>query len=135
MRASVKIKNKLRKNGGLAFIELLRGNKTDLYFVTENTFWSKGLGNVIGRGYHFRMFDILQDESLRFPNRSVPKGNARNYKLGQKKCDIHTATGILGYKYYNKIDGDSIYDPMHIVSAILDWADIARNTRGYIVFK
>jgi hypothetical protein len=133
MRASEKIKSKLKKNGGSAFIELLRGNKTDLYFVTENTYWSKGLGNIIGRGY--KMFDILEDESFRFPKKSIPKGNARNYKLGQEKCDIHTAAGILGYKYYNKEDGDSIYDPMHIVSAILDWADVAKNVRGYIVFE
>jgi hypothetical protein len=135
MKASEIIKTKLKNAGRKVIIPQLNGNKTDFYFVTDNTFWSRGLNTLIGKGYRFEMFDILEEESYRFPKRSIPKGNARKCKLGDDKCDMNTAIGILGYKYYNKRDGDSLFEPMHVISAILDWSGVAKNTRGYIVFK
>lgn len=134
MKASERIKAKLIKTGGKTQIKQLQGNVTDFYFVTNHTFWSKGLNSLIGNGYDFEMFDILEKESYRFHNRSIPKGNARNYKLGEEKCDMNTAIGILGYKYYKKKDGDSIFEPMHVIAAVLDWADVAKNNRGFIKF-
>ncbi len=134
MKASEIIIKKLKESGGRAIIEQLNGRKTDVYFEKNNTFWSEGLANLIGDGYYFSMFDILEEESYRFPNRSIRKGNARNYKLGESKCDMDTAIGILGYKYYKKNDGESIFEPMHVIAAILDWAGVAKNIRGYIVF-
>jgi hypothetical protein len=135
MLASQKIKSKLSACGGFAEIIQLNGNQITIYLVTENTFWSDGLYKIIGDGYCFSMFDILEKESLRFKNRMIPKGNARKYKLGEDHCDMDTAVGILGYKYYLKDAGDSIYEPMHVISAILEWADIAYNKRGYIQFR
>jgi len=135
MKASKKIKTKLKNAGKKVIIPQLNGNKTDFYFITDNTFWSRGLNKLIGKGYGFEMYDILEKESYRFPNRSIPKGNARKYKLGDVKCDMNTAIGILGYKYFKKKDGDSIFEPMHVIAAVLDWANVAKNTRGYIVFK
>lgn len=135
MHASTIIKEKLKLFGGSATIEQLMGNKASFFFVTPNTFWSDGLYKLIDEGYSFKMFDILENESFRFPNRAIPKGNARMYKLGEEKCNMDTAIGILGYKYYNKIDGESIYEPMHVIAAVLEWAGLAKNNRGYIVFN
>jgi hypothetical protein len=135
MKASEIIKQKLRKAGNEVLIRQINGNITNLYFVTDNTFWSDGLSNLLGNGYGFDMFDILEKESFRFKNRSIPKGNARNHKLGEPKCDMNTAIGILGYKYYQKRTGESIFEPMHVIAAVLDWADIAKNERGYITFN
>jgi hypothetical protein len=135
MLASQIIKNKLKSCGGSVDIIQLNGHKTTIYFVTENTFWSNGLYKLIDDGYNFSLFDILESESFRFNHRIIPKGNARKYKLGEEHCNMDTAVGILGYKYYLKQTGDSIYEPMHVISAILEWADIAYNKRGYILFR
>jgi hypothetical protein len=43
---------------------------------------------------------------------------------------MNTAIGILGYKYFKKKDGDNIIEPIQVISAVLDWADIATNNRG-----
>lgn len=128
------IKNKLRTEVGEATIRQLNGGLITFYFVTANTFWSSGLGSIIGKGYDFCLFDLLTAESYRFPNRSIPKGNARNHKLGEEQCSMDTAVGILGYKYFHKVDGESVLEPMHVVSAILDWAGVAKNERGFITF-
>ncbi len=135
MKASEIIKQKLRKAGNEVSIRQLNGNITNFYFITDNTFWSDGLHKLLGNGYGFEMFDILEKESFRFKNRSIPKGNARIHKLGEPKCDMNTAIGILGYKYYQKRTGESIFEPMHVIAAVLDWADIAKNERGYITFN
>jgi hypothetical protein len=134
MKASEIIKEKLLNCGGEATIRQLNGNLATIYFVTPQTFWSNRLNKQIADGYDFRMFDILESESYRFPNRIMPKGNARNFKLGDFNCDMDTAIGILGYKYYNKNDGESLFEPMHVIAAVLDWAGVAKNERGYIMF-
>jgi len=134
MKASMIIKEKLKKSGGSAIVKQLNGNNNRFYFITPNSFWSEGLYKLLGNGYDFEMFDILEKESHRFSNKAIPKGNARINKLGEPKCDINTAIGILGYQYYHKKDGDSIFEPMHVISAVLEWAGLAKNQRGYIVF-
>ncbi len=40
--------------------------------------------------------------------------------------------GTLAYEYYGKQDGESTLDPVFVLVAVLDWANIARNCRGYI---
>jgi hypothetical protein len=134
VNASEIIIKKLKSMGGHVDIKQLNGNITDFYFVKEDTFWSSGLYKLIDDGYLFNMFDLLEKESHRFENRCIPKGNARKYKLGEIGCSIDTAVGILGYLYYKKETGDSIYEPMHVIAAVLEWAGIAKNKRGYIQF-
>lgn len=38
----------------------------------------------------------------------------------------------IATKYYGKVDGDSSFDPLFVVAAILDRAKIVRNCRGYL---
>lgn len=38
----------------------------------------------------------------------------------------------IATKYYGKVDGNSSFDPLFVIAAILDWAKIARNCRGYL---
>ena len=137
MIASIAIKEKLMNSTNeRAEIRQLNGGITNLYFETRNksTFWSDNLNKVKGDGYSFELFDILQSESNRFPDRKIPKGNARANKLGDDGCDMDTAVGILGYKFFNKSTGDSVLDPTHVIAAILEWAGFAKNLRGYIRF-
>lgn len=134
MQASAIIKEKLLNCGNKSRVQQLNGKITNVYFVTPNTFWSDGLNKVKDNGYSFELFDILQKESYRFPNRSIPKGNARSNKLGESNCDMNTACGILGYLFFHKSNGESILEPIHVVSAVLNWAGVATNKRGYIHF-
>jgi hypothetical protein len=136
MKASEIIIEKLNNEpDSIAKIKQINGNVTNLYFLKEqDTFWSDNLYNVIGNGYSFDLFNILEEQSLGFPNKRMPKGNARNNKLGDPNCDINTAVGILGYLFFKKKDGESVLEPMHVIAAVLEWAGIAKNERGFIRF-
>lgn len=134
MSASLIIREKLKSVGNETKIKLLRGNVYSFYFVTPNTFWSDGLNIIKGNGYDFSLFDILEKESYRFKNQSIPKGNGRFNILGVPNCDMDTAVGILGYLFFRKFYGESILDPIHVISAILEWAGGAINQKGYIQF-
>ncbi|MDX9691260.1 MAG: hypothetical protein RBT45_02330, partial [Acholeplasmataceae bacterium] len=56
----------------VAHIRQLNKHMTNLYFVEKNTFWSDHLNKLMGKGYRFDMFDILAEESNRFPDRKIP---------------------------------------------------------------
>ena len=83
--------------------------------------------------YEFRVFDIIVNLARREGGR-VKKGQARGKqdKIGSDKCNEHTITGIIGIEYYGKSIGDSVFDPVFVLSAVLEWAGIAHNRRGYI---
>jgi dsRNA-specific ribonuclease len=115
-------------------VKQLNGGKTNLYFITDHAFWSDNLKPIMKDGYSFELFDILEKESFRFPNRKIPKGNSRANKLGETGCDMNTVVGILGYKFFKKSPGESVLDPTHVIAAILEWAGLVRNMRGYIQF-
>lgn len=72
---------------------------------------------------------------LKRENGKVKKGNGHNYKLGDNGCSEKTVCGIIGYEYFKKNTGDSVFDPVFIVCAMMDYAGICKNTRGYLVLK
>lgn len=47
-------------------------------------------------------------------------------------CAKGTVMYEIATKYYGKVDGNSSFDPLFVIAAILDWANIARNCRGYL---
>ena len=65
---------------------------------------------------------------------SAQKGNGRNYKLGEPKCDDTTLVGYIGKHYAKRENGESVYDPIFVLVAVLEWAEIAHNRRGYVEF-
>lgn len=40
--------------------------------------------------------------------------------------------GAIAVKYFRKQYGESTYDPVFVLAAVLDWAGIATNQRGYL---
>lgn len=38
----------------------------------------------------------------------------------------------IATKYYGKNDGESSYDPLFVIAAMLEWAGIAKNGHGFI---
>lgn len=81
--------------------------------------------------YEYRVFDIVTDLLIQNGG-SAKKGNARNYRVGEKGCELNTVAGAIGNKYHNKNIGEYSFDPVFIIVAIMDWAGIVYNKRGYI---
>ena len=61
------------------------------------------------------------------------KGNGRNFKLGEPDCDETTVVGAIGYNYAHKKTGASVFDPVFVLAAVLEWAGIASNERGELI--
>ena len=60
------------------------------------------------------------------------KGNGRNYKLGQPGCELDTVVGAIAFRHFGKKLGESVYDPVFVLGAIMKWAEICHNKRGYL---
>ena len=60
------------------------------------------------------------------------KGNGRNYKLGEPNCDHTTVVGAVAIDRGFK-NGESVFDPVFVLAAVLEWAGIAHNERGELV--
>ena len=77
----------------------------------------------------------LKTEHLFRNGGKARKGNGRNYKLGYGDCTEDTIVGCIAKEYAGKKEGMSVFDPVFVLSAILDWAGIAHNERGYLEQK
>lgn len=129
-RPSQIIKSKLMDNGGRATVYTARGLPCEVWMNADGTsFTSDKL--PIKPPYEYRVFDVIVDLMLAQGGRAR-KGNGRNYKLGDSNCDKTTVVGAVAIDRGNKI-GDSVFDPVFVFAAILEWAGIAHNERGELV--
>ena len=128
-KASDIIKTKLKENNGKAVIVTFEGKTYEIVALADGeTFFCEALPIV---SYSYKVFDVII-ELLINQGGKAQKGNARNYKLGEEKCDENTVVGVIGINYFKKSYGESTFDPVFIMAAILEWAGIAHNLRGYI---
>ena len=77
------------------------------------------------------IFDVIVDLLLQSGGKA-PKGNGRNFRLGEGNCTEDTVVGALAKNYEGQRIGESVFDPVFVLAAVLDWAGIAHNERGYI---
>lgn len=130
-KASEIIKHMLKENGGKTIVYTLQGLPCEISVDTDGvSFLSDKL--PIKPPYRFEVFDLIVDLLLS-NNGRAKKGNGRNYKFGEPECDETTVVGYIAKHYCNKTDGESVFDPVFVLAAVLDWADIAHNERGEIV--
>ncbi len=128
--ASDIIKQKLYKNSGFAIVESARGNQYQLKACTDGkSFICDAL--PITPPYQYTVFDVVVN-LLKRQNGRARKGNGRNYKLGEGECTADTVVGAVALEYAGKKMGDSVFDPVFAFAAILEWAGIVRNGRGYL---
>ena len=126
--ASEIIKTKLKNNGGRVIVHTARGLPCEICVAADGvSFESDKL--PVKPPYRFEIFDTVV-ELLKKQNGRAKKGNGRNYKLGEENCDDTTVVGYIAKHYAHKQDGDSVYDPVFVLAAVLEWADIAKNERG-----
>ena len=127
-KASDIVKAKLKEFGGTANVLSLNGKTYKIWAgVDGESFCCDALPPI----YTFEVFDVVVD-FLKANGGSARKGSARNAKLGEPDCDHTTVAGAIGYGFFGKKDGDSIFDPGFVIAAVLEWAGIACNKRGYI---
>ena len=130
-KASEIIKAKLLDNGGRVVVHTARGLPCEITaYFDGKSFTSDKL--PIKPPYEYRVFDTIVDVLLANGG-SARKGNGRNYKFGHPECDENTVVGAIAKNYMGKNPGDSVYDPVFVLAAVLEWAGIATNERGQLV--
>lgn len=134
-KPSDKIRNLFIRKEGRIVIETINHKVYDVYLTDDGErFTTIALGKNFN-GYTFGIFDMIVEFLKQEGGRAV-KGSARGYnKLGDENCDKHTVVGYLGYNFYKKTDGESFFDPVFVLAAILDYAGICENTRGFLILK
>jgi len=134
MIASEIIRNKLIAAGGSAIIQMLNGNSFKIAITHDGkAFETKKLPGV---PYGFNVFDIIVD-LLHEQNGKARKGAGRGKanKLGGQGCELDTVVGAIAYRYAGRKLGESVYDPVFALAAILDWAEICYNERGVLALR
>lgn len=130
-KASEIIKHKLKESGGKAIVYTINGLPCEIRAAADGiSFLSDKL--PIKPPYRFDVFDQIVDLLLA-NNGRARKGNGRSYKLGEPECDETTVVGYIAKYYAKKEYGESVFDPVFVLAAVLDWAGIANNERGEIV--
>jgi len=130
INASDIIKNKLIDCGGIATVRSVSGNSYMIHANADgNSFTCDEL--PITPPYKYCVFDKIIELLFRNGGRAR-KGNGRNFKLGYGDCTEDTIVGCIAKEYFKKTEGISVVDPVFVLSAILDWAGIAHNERGYL---
>ncbi len=128
------VKRKLYEAGGRIDIKLLDG-KDCIVIATEGgkSITSDKLNNYTLK-YDYSVFDIIVDLLKNSKDGKAPKGNSfgKEDKVGQGKCTPDTIVGYIAINYSHKKYGESAYDPVFVLAAILDWANIAQNCRGFV---
>ena len=129
--ASEIIKAKLLSCGGRVIVYSARGLPCEVWADADGkSFVSNKL--PIKPNYGYRVFDVIVELLLANGGRAR-KGNGRNYKLGEPECDETTVVGAIAKNYAGKKNGESVFDPVFVFAAILEWAGIAHNERGELV--
>ena len=129
--ASEIIKAKLLSCGGRVIVYSARGLPCEIWADADGkSFVSNKL--PIKPNYEYRVFDVIVELLLANGGRAR-KGNGRNYKLGEPECDETTVVGVIAKNYAGKKNGESVFDPVFVFAAILEWAGIAHNERGELV--
>ena len=130
-KASDIIKRKLKENNGRAIVHTARGLLCEIHIAPDGvSFLSNKL--PLNPTYRFEVFDIIVNLLISQGGRAK-KGNGRSHKLGEPECDETTVVGVIGYQYAHAEIGKSVYDPVFVLAAVLEWADIANNERGELV--
>ncbi len=132
-KASDIVRAKLKACGGRAIVHTERGLAREIVASRDGqSFICDQL--PLKPPYRFEVFDVIVD-LLQANHGKARKGNGRNYKLGDPECDETTVVGAIGYFYAGKKTGDSVFDPVFILAAVLEWAGIVYNERGWLILR
>ncbi|WP_337593609.1 DUF2089 family protein [Vescimonas sp.] len=129
-KASDIIRNKLYENGGKATVYSVSGKA---YVIKASGDGKTFLCNElpIKPPFSYEVFDRIVELLIR-EGGSARKGMGRNFRLGEGHCTEDTVVGYIGAHYFGANYGTYVFDPVFVLAAVLEWAGIARNERGYL---
>ncbi len=128
------IRRKLFENKGVINIPLLDGNLCRIVASSDGkTFTSDKIHNN-KLAFEYTVFDHIVELLKNSKDYRAPKGNAhgKEDKVGYGKCTEDTIVGTIAIKYFGKEYGESTLDPTFVFAAVLEWAEIAINQRGFV---
>ena len=87
-----------------------------------------------GFQYELSVFDVIVELLQHSPQGKARKGNSRgpNDKVGHGRCTSDTVVGAIAIHYFGKKTGESCFDPVFVLAAILEWGGVAKNGRGFL---
>ncbi len=122
------VKQKLLASGGSAEVSSV-SKKT--YTITANEDGKSFSCDKLPFECDYEVFDIICSLLDRQGGRA-DKGTGKGTRFGDAKCNETTVVGILAKEYFGAKVGDSVYDPVFVLAAVLEWAGLAKNGRGYL---
>ena len=132
--ASEIVRRKLFESKGIITISLLDGKPCKIIASSDGKSFTSDKLNDYKLVLEYRVFDDVV-ELLKHSNQfRAPKGNGhgKEDKVGYGKCTEDTIVGTIATKYFRKEKGASTYDPTFVIAAVLEWAGIAINQRGFV---
>lgn len=128
------IKEKLNDNNGRAIIRLYQGDSCAIWF-DEN---GKGLVSPKippANQLVWEVFDAAVEVVLNNGGKAV-KGKARSgAKLGSDDLPLNSVEGYIAHKVHGVKEGETAFGPGFVICAVLNWADICKNERGYLTMN
>lgn len=129
-----KIKEKLNISDGRALIPLYNGD------ICEIGFDSNGKGLVspkipMPNQLTWDVFEAAVEVVIQNGGK-VRKGKARSgAKLGSDDLPLDSLEGYIAHKVHGVEVGKTAFGPGFVVAAILDWAEVCNNERGFVTIK
>ncbi|MCT4660942.1 MAG: DUF2089 domain-containing protein [Tissierellales bacterium] len=129
-----KIKEKLNESGGKASIPLYSGDLCDIAYDAN------GQGLISTKippidQLIWKAFDAAVEIVIK-NNGKAMKGKARSgARLGSDGLTLDSVEGYIAYKVHGVKIGETAFGPVFVIAAVLDWAEICSNGRGYLTIK
>lgn len=132
---SKKIRDKLDLCGGKTIIKLFRGDSCEIGYD------SNGNGLVspkipVPNQLTWEVFEAAVEVVINNGGKAL-KGSARSKgaRLGDEKLPVNSVEGYVAHKVHGVKEGESSFGPGFVICAILDWADVCNNERGFLTIK
>lgn len=127
----MRIKERLNASDGRALIPLFRGDLCEIGFDPNG----KGLISPKippANQLTWKAFDAAVEVVIQSGGKAK-KGNAQSgAKLGSDALPLDSVEGYIAHKVNHVEIGKSAFGPGFVIAAILDWAGICHNERGYL---
>jgi len=125
------IKDKLNSCGGRATISLFNGEPCKIWYDTTD----KGLVSSkipVANQLTWDALNAAVEVVMKNGGKAV-KGKARSgATLGSKDLPLNSVEGYIAHKVHGIQEGKTAFSPGFVIAAILEWAGICKNERGYI---
>lgn len=131
-KASDIVREKLLASGGTAVIPLQQGGPCRISLADHGRAITSDKLN--GFQYALSVFDVIVELLQHSPQGKARKGNAHGHedKVGRGRCTADTVVGAIAIHYFGKKPGESCFDPVFVLAAVLEWAGVAKNGRGFV---